>query len=147
MAISKVKSVQANGTWEANGNTFYQFEYEMEDGTVMAASHKSENGFHSVGTEVEYEVKRENNFGKSGSVKKPYNGGGQGNQNSSGGGGKPNYQNKSGQVDTSKVASMALAYAKDLVVAVGGSHDDANSLVDYTLQIAERFNTWINSKS
>lgn len=70
--ISKVTSVQANGTWESKYGLMYRFDYEFADGTSLQASHqKAENAF-VVGTEVEYEVKKDDpKYGKSGNVGKP----------------------------------------------------------------------------
>ena len=55
MKVSKVKAVQANGTWDSNYGTMYKFEYVMEDGQVVNANHK-ENKHLDIGTEVEYEI-------------------------------------------------------------------------------------------
>ncbi len=68
---SRVKSVQANGTWESKaGQVYYRFDYEMEDGTVLQASHiKPENAL-KVDDKCYYEVTREHpTYGKSGKVK------------------------------------------------------------------------------
>lgn len=68
--ISKVKSAQANGTWDSQYGLMYKYEYVMQDGTVITANHK-ENKHYEVGTEVEYEIKRTNSHGNSGSVGLP----------------------------------------------------------------------------
>ena len=71
MPNSKVKTVSIGGSWEKDGVTFYTHNYEMEDGQKIQANHKKELPI-SVGTEVEYEVKRTHpTYGDSGSVKKP----------------------------------------------------------------------------
>lgn len=69
---SKVKSVQGSGTWNGkDGTTFYKFDYEMEDGTLLQASHKKPESF-PEGAEVDYEVKRDHEvYGKAGTVSKP----------------------------------------------------------------------------
>ena len=69
---SKVKSVQGNGTWNGkDGTLFYRYDYVMEDGTALQASHKEQNKF-KAGDEVEYEITRTHEtYGHSGSVKKP----------------------------------------------------------------------------
>tara|TARA_Y100001973_G_C5175594_1_gene321709 strand:- start:620 stop:1051 length:432 start_codon:yes stop_codon:yes gene_type:complete len=58
LKTSKVKNVQANGTWEskATGDTYYKFDIEMEDGNTGEYSSKSQdqNKF-VVGEEVQYE--------------------------------------------------------------------------------------------
>jgi len=69
--ITKVKSVQANGTYDSDYGTLYKFEYEMEDGTILTANHKAEGGNFKTGEEVEYEVKGESSYGKYGKVSKP----------------------------------------------------------------------------
>ena len=58
LKTSKVKSVQANGTWEskATGDTYYKFEVEMEDGNIGEYSSKSKDQIKFVvGQETEYE--------------------------------------------------------------------------------------------
>lgn len=76
---SVVKSVQASGTYDFNGKTYYRFDYEMEDGTLIQGSHLSQENHIPAGEPCEYEVKREHpTYGKSGSVskiKEPYHGG------------------------------------------------------------------------
>lgn len=69
---SKVKSVQANGTWNSSdGTLFYKFDYEMEDGVSLQAMHKSQNHF-NPGDEVDYEITRTHEtYGNSGKVGKP----------------------------------------------------------------------------
>ena len=76
--ISKVKSVQANGTFESqygadigNGKKgFFKFDYEFEDGTSLAANHKTKETPFPVGTEVEYTIKGSNDYGAYGKVSK-----------------------------------------------------------------------------
>jgi hypothetical protein len=69
MKTSKVKAVQANGTWDSPNGIFYKFEYLMEDGQVVNAMHKTAEGFFKIGSDVEYEItKPEYNSGK---VRKP----------------------------------------------------------------------------
>ena len=72
MKTSKVKAVQANGTWDSPNGIFYKFEYQMEDGQIVNAMHKTAEGFFKVGQDVEYEItKPEYNSGK---VRKPEQG-------------------------------------------------------------------------
>ena len=72
MKTSKVKAVQANGTWDSPNGIFYKFEYQMEDNQIVNAMHKTAEGFFKVGQEVEYEItKPEYNSGK---VRKPEQG-------------------------------------------------------------------------
>lgn len=57
LKTSKVKSVQANGTWDSKfGGTFYKFEVEMENGNVGEYSSKTKDQEKFVvGEEVQYE--------------------------------------------------------------------------------------------
>jgi hypothetical protein len=72
MKTSKVKAVQANGTWDSPNGIFYKFEYQMEDNQIVNAMHKTAEGFFKVGQDVEYEItKPEYNSGK---VRKPEQG-------------------------------------------------------------------------
>ncbi|MEM6815294.1 MAG: hypothetical protein AAF600_13065 [Bacteroidota bacterium] len=120
---SKVKNVQGNGTWNGkDGTLFYRYDYVMEDGVALQASHKTTDLF-KVGDEVDYEVTRENQYGKSGNVSKP-----------------SDYRPATGKLNGSKgnQASFALAYAKDL--AVGGVIK-----VEEVLDHAGKFNEWLKS--
>lgn len=77
MSVTKVKSVQGNGTWiNDNGvdlgdgtKGFYSFVYEMEDGTVIKANHKQAQPY-AEGAEVEYEIRGSNEHGSWGKVGK-----------------------------------------------------------------------------
>jgi hypothetical protein len=72
MKQSKVKSCQANGTWESPNGLFYKFEYLMEDGAVVNAMHKTQKHF-DIGELVEYEItKPEYNSGKVGKPKEVF---------------------------------------------------------------------------
>ena len=123
---SKVKSVQPNGTYESAHGTLFKFEYEMEDGVVLAANHKSQDGFLKAGESVEYTIKGTNAYGNYGSVSKPK---------------QPYAPNgNSYSKKTGGNASFALSYAKDLVVA-------GKVEVKQILDIAEKLNNWLNSKS
>ena len=55
MGQSKIKSIQANGTWESRNGLMYKFEVELEDGTSGEVSAKTEDRW-KVGDEVEYTV-------------------------------------------------------------------------------------------
>jgi hypothetical protein len=72
---TRVKNVQPNGTWETNGTTYFKFEYELEDGTVLTASHQSATNFFNIYEEVEYEITKTNQYGNYGKVRKPQAGG------------------------------------------------------------------------
>ncbi len=69
MAISKVKTVLANGTWDSQHGLLYKFDYTFEDGISIAANHKTQSHF-QIGDEVEYEIKGTSDFGNRGSVGK-----------------------------------------------------------------------------
>lgn len=124
--ISKVKNVQGAGTWESQHGLMFKFDYEFEDGTVMQAMHKSENHF-NVGDEVEYEVKRENEFGKSGKVSKPQ-------QNNFQGGG---FKGKTGGN-----ASFAASYSKDIEIALINSGKEFDE--ERMFKVAGHFLKWLN---
>ena len=66
---STVKNVTGSGTYDNQYGTFFKFEYEMTDGTILSANHKTQNPF-PIGSEVEYEVKGSNDYGAYGQVKK-----------------------------------------------------------------------------
>ena len=72
MKTSKVKAVQANGTWQGEDDLLFKFEYLMEDGQIVNAMHKTSDGFFKEGQEVEYEIR--NAKYNSGGVKKPSQG-------------------------------------------------------------------------
>lgn len=128
---TKVKEVIQEGTWNSNqGDLMYKHTYTFEDGVIMQASHKSVTPF-PVGSEVDYEVKKNDpTYGKSGSVKKPQ----EGNFNSNNGGSKQ-----------SSTASFALSYAKDLAV----SHIEKGNefKTDHILQVASAFNEWLKNNA
>lgn len=78
MSRSRVKSVSVSGSWEKDGTTYHNHQYEMEDGHKIQASHKTSLPF-NVGDEIEYEVRRTHEkYGDQGTVKKPndFKGGG-----------------------------------------------------------------------
>lgn len=68
---TKVKSVQANGTYQSKFGLLYKFDYEFEDGKSLSANHKTQEGNFKPGDEVEYEIKGSNDYGSWGSVSKP----------------------------------------------------------------------------
>lgn len=77
MKHSKVKAVTLGKEWTSkHGGTFYNHTYQLEDGTTLQASHKTELPF-NVGDEVEYEItSTDEQYGNKGKVKKPDTGGG-----------------------------------------------------------------------
>lgn len=73
MKTSKVKTVQQNGTWNSKHDNalMYNHDYEFEDGMILQASHKTLIPF-TEGVVIEYEVTKESDqYGRSGTVKKP----------------------------------------------------------------------------
>tara|TARA_R110002020_G_scaffold385470_3_gene596385 strand:- start:2564 stop:3028 length:465 start_codon:yes stop_codon:yes gene_type:complete len=64
MKETKIKSIQSNGTWESKFGLMYQFEVELEDGTLGEANSKSETPPYSQGSTVWYDVKAETPYGK-----------------------------------------------------------------------------------
>ena len=78
--LSKVKNVQANGSFEnqygmeqSDGKKLlFKFEYEFEDGVSLTANHQTTASPFPIGSDVEYEITRESEqYGKSGKVSKP----------------------------------------------------------------------------
>ena len=73
MKTSKIQKVTADDTWTSSHDQslMYKYEYTMEDGATLQASHKKENLF-QVGDVVEYEItKPDHPKGPYGKVKKP----------------------------------------------------------------------------
>lgn len=133
MSLSKVKSCQGAGDWSNEHGTFYKFEYTMEDGQALTASHKKQEGF-AIGSEVEYEIKGTNEHGSYGSVKKPDTG---------------NYQNNAskGVGDDSArqlmiVRQSSLKCALELIRhnAIG---NDKQIKADDVEELAGRFTAWV----
>jgi len=122
--LSKVKSVQASGTWNSqDGTLYYKFDYTFEDGVSMNASHKTNKSF-EAGDEVEYEIKRTHEtYGNSGTVS------------------KPNTFQKGGKNSQGSTASFALSYAKDWCL---GLHNAGNTQTpDNVIAVADKFNEWL----
>jgi len=70
---SKIKSIQANGTWETrDGKTMYQSEVELEDGTTGEVNATTPDRW-NVGDDVDYEVK-DGKYGKKLKLSKPREG-------------------------------------------------------------------------
>lgn len=74
---SKVKAVTLGNEWTSkHGGTFYNHTYQLEDGTTLQASHKTQMPF-KEGDEVEYEItSTDEQYGNKGKIKKPDSGGG-----------------------------------------------------------------------
>ena len=123
--LSKVKSVQQNGTYNSkkDNSLIYKHEYVFEDETVLSAGHLTIQPF-NVGDEVEYEVKRDDpTYGKSGTVS------------------KPNTFQKGGKSSQGSTASFALSYAKDWCL---GLHNAGTpQTTDNVIAVADKFNEWL----
>ncbi len=65
--ITKVKSVQGNGTYK----DMFNYMYEFEDGTSLSANHKTQPAPFKQGDEVEYELRGEKNGFRWGAVRRP----------------------------------------------------------------------------
>lgn len=137
--LSKVKSVQGAGDFdmEINGNTvkLYSFEYEMEDGTILKANHKTNTSPFPTGSEVDYNVtKTHPEYGNSGTVKKPDS---------------SNYSQSNGSKGgVGANRSFALSYAKDVLVA---SYMTQNQEVlvlstEQMFGLAEKMHQWLEDK-
>jgi len=123
MKTSKVKQVQGSGTYDSMYGLLYKFEYLFEDGTVLTANHKTQDGNFKIGDEVEYEIKGTNDYGSWGKVGKP--------QEEANG----KTYSKSSKGNN---ASFALSYAKDL--CVGGQIK-----IGDVLSYATKFNQWLDN--
>lgn len=145
---SKVKSITQDGTWVPKsgpgaGTTFYKFAYEMEDGVSITANHKASTSPFKIGDEVEYTVKRQNQYGNGGSVvgiEEPA-------QTSSGGnsrGWKPKSIEDLKNEQLAKNPSMAMSYAKDLHCAHGYSNGDIEKQIDELKYTANEILSWLN---
>lgn len=120
MAQSKVTQVQGSGTW----NDLYKFEYTFEDGTVLTAFHKTAEAPFKAGDLAEYEIRKENQYGKTGGVGKPQEG---------------NYQPR--REDSDKQKNIARSVALNNAVALhAGATTDARAI----LETANTFEEWLN---
>jgi len=68
--VSKIKSVTRAESYNDNYGQKWAFIYTFEDGTVIKASHKSQDSPFKEGQEAEYEIKGEYEGMNRGSVKK-----------------------------------------------------------------------------
>ena len=132
--VSKVKSVQANGTWESQHGTLYKFDYEFDNGVAMQANHKTTEHFHKVGTLVEYEVKREGEYGKSGTVQK---------YDPQTKAGATPYE-KTTDVQTQIIRQSSLKVALDFL-NVNPNVDQGNFTLEYLKKIAENLTDYVKN--
>ena len=123
MKTSKIKNVQSNGTWEKDGTTFYKFEYEMEDGQIVNAMHKTQEPKFKIGDTVEYTIT--NTQYNNGKLNKPQQAP------------QANYNDPKKQ--TSIIAQSCIKAACD---AYSGLNKDADEII----KAAEKFFNWVNSK-
>lgn len=68
---SKVKNVQANGTWDGQHGTMYKFEYEFEDGRIVECMHKTSSPRFKPGDDCEYEITGTYNGQHRGKIQRP----------------------------------------------------------------------------
>lgn len=150
MSLSAVKSVQANGSFPNDYGAvqdnpdlphhgqklLYKFEYEMEDGTIMTANHKTSISPFPEGSEVEYEiVKTHPEHGKSGKVKKPDTG----NYTRSGASnGKPIDDNVQAMI----VKQNALGHATELLKH-NAIMENTKFNSDDVIALAEKYRAWV----
>lgn len=73
MELTKIQSIQGNGTWQNGHNeTMYSWALELADGTIGKANTKTPQPWYEVGTEVAYQVKHEHpQHGKSLKIERP----------------------------------------------------------------------------
>ena len=125
---SKVKSVQANGTWQGNYGLMYLWEIEMENGdTGQYMSKAEQQSKFTVGVEAEYEwkdgqypkIKPHSSFNASQGAPKSFN--------NAGGGDK---------VQEYIIAQSSLKSAVDYCNVNGGD-------VAKVLDIADTFKKWV----
>ncbi len=134
--ISKVRGVQGNGHFDGKFGRMFKFEYEFEDGNIMEANHKTEDGFFPVGTEVEYTITRTHErYGNSGKVQKPQE------QQGAPAGAAPQSRHSGGG---DKNRAFALSYAKDLFVPAADQYTDGKRLAADVIEVADEFLTFLN---
>ncbi len=133
--ISKVKTCQGAGDWSNEHGTFYKFEYSFEDGAILSASHKKQEGF-PIGAEVEYEIKGTNDHGSYGSIKKPDTSNHSNANTSSSGGNDP--------IQTMIVKQNALGHATELLkYNAGFSKEPGIIKSDDVIKLAEKYKDWV----
>lgn len=148
MSLSKVKSVQGSGSFENDYGTLqengkkllFKFEYEMEDGTIITANHKTNDSPFPVGTEVDYEVKKTHpEYGKSGTVKKPESSNYSGSNAS-----YPKGDDSARQLMIVRQSSLNRA-VEILIHNATRSQDGARGIVDEleVIELAERLTKWV----
>jgi len=120
---SKVKSVQANGTWEGTYGIMYKFEISFDNGDVGEYSSKNEDQNKFIqGQEIEY-IFTGGNYPK---IKPVYT------QPS-----PANFSNKSEETSLKIARQSSLKVACDLCIASGEIED--------LLPMAERLTKWVMS--
>ena len=125
LKTSKVKSVQANGTWEGKFGLMYKFEVEMENGNVGEYSSKTKDQEKFVvGEEVQYEFVD----GKFPKIKPYYN--------------KDNYSFTKGgdNLDRQKAINRWAGLGRAI------DYLGASASEEQLYKQAERFIEWVNEK-
>lgn len=70
---SKIKHIEAKGSWEGQYGTMYSFKVTFENEEILEVNSKTEVPPYQVGDIMEYEVTKAGKFGKQGKIKKPDN--------------------------------------------------------------------------
>jgi len=145
MTISKVKSVQASGTFDGKHGTLYKFEYTMEDDKTLTANHKSGDNYFKIGQEVDYEIKGTNDYGAWGTVKKPDSPDFQRNASSTPKGGVTEDLRQLMIVRQSSLnrAVEVCMHNSIQIVGNGESHYPQSVVEKEILELAERFTKWV----
>lgn len=69
--LSKIKHIEAKGSWNGQFGTMYSFKVTFEDDETLEVNAKTEVPPYQVGDLVDYEVTKAGKFGKQGKIKKP----------------------------------------------------------------------------
>jgi len=121
----------------------YSYDYTFEDGIGLQANHKTETSPFQVGSEVEYEIKSNDEYGNKGSVKKPE----QGNyvaQPTSNGSAQPKVNNNEyDQRQTEIVRQSSLNRAMEFITVTGFEAQDKEGQLKELCALAEIFTQWV----
>ena len=129
----KIVSISPNGTWNSNdGNTFYKFQIQFDNGQSGTLFSKSQDAPHQVGEDINCTINER------GTIKVERSGGG----NWSRGGAAPRAN------DAERTASIVRQVALKAAVELSAAHAAAGKSIptDNILDLAERFNAWLEKK-
>jgi hypothetical protein len=68
MNTAQVVKINGAGTYNSPNGLLYKFEYELSNGVILTANHKTQTSPFKDGDTVEYVIKGTNDFGSWGSV-------------------------------------------------------------------------------